>query len=302
MKIDGIEAFVAIAETGSISEAARRLRLSKSVVSERLAELERGLGAKLLQRTTRKLSLTEDGEALRVRAARIMREIEEAVADLAERRGALAGPLRLSAPVTFGRIHLGPALYPFLRKHPQISLALDLDDRRVDAAADGYDAVLRHGAIDDTRLMVWRLAPSRRLLVAAPSYLAGRRSPKSVAELEEHDGLFYSNRGVADWRFVSKGQAIVARAAARLCVNNGDMLRDAAVAGLGIGLLPVFLVGDAIKAGALRVVEIDVRPEQEFIYIAHAQGRTPSAKLRALADHLREAFGTPPYWEEGVSF
>jgi DNA-binding transcriptional LysR family regulator len=300
MKIDGIEAFVAIAETGSISEAARRLRLSKSVVSERLAELERGLGAKLLQRTTRKLSLTADGEALRARAARIMREIEEAVADLAERRGSLAGPLRMSAPVTIGRMHLGPALYPFLRKHPQISLTLDLDDRRVDAAADGYDAVLRHGAIDDTRLIVWRLAASRRLLVAAPSYLAGRKSPKSVAELEEHDGLFYANRGVADWRFVSKGQAIVARAAARLCVNNGDMLRDAAVAGLGIGLLPVFLVGDAIKAGALRVVEIDVRPEEEFIYIAHAHGRTPSAKLRALADHLREAFGTPPYWEEGV--
>ena len=300
MKIDGIEAFVATAETGSISEAARRLRLSKSVVSERLAELERGLGVKLLQRTTRKLSLTEDGEALRVRAERIMREIEEAVADLAERRGSLAGPLRLSAPVTFGRMHLGPALYRFLRKHTQISLTLDLDDRRVDAAADGYDAVLRHGSIDDTRLMVWRLAPSRRLLVAAPSYLDRRKSPTSVAELEEHDGLFYANRGVADWRFISKGQAVVARASARLCINNGDMLRDAAVAGLGIGLLPVFLVGDAIKAGALRAIEIDVRPEEEFIYIAHPHGRNPSAKLKALADHLREAFGTPPYWEEGV--
>jgi DNA-binding transcriptional LysR family regulator len=300
MKIDGIQAFVAAAEAGSISEAARRLRLSKSVVSERLAELERSLGTKLLQRTTRKLSLTEDGAAFHARAARIMREIEDAAADLAERRGTLAGPLRISAPVTFGRMHLGPALYPFLVKHPQISLTLDLDDRRVDAAADGYDAVLRHGVIDETRLMVWRLARNRRVLVAAPSYLARRKAPRTIAELEQHDGLFYVNRGIADWRFMSGGDAVIARAAARLSVNNGDLLRDAAVAGLGIALLPMFLAGEAIRARKLRLIEIDVQAEEEFIYVAHPQGRHPSAKLRALADHLRMAFGSPPYWEKGV--
>lgn len=301
MKLDGIEAFVAAVETGSISEAARRLRLSKSVVSERLQELERSLGAKLLQRTTRKLTLTEDGAVFRGRAERIAREIAEAAADLAERRGELAGSLRLAAPVTFGRMHLGPALYPFLAKHPQIGLTLDLDDRRVDAAADGYDGVLRHGPIDDTRLMVWKLAPSRRLLVASPGYLARRKSPSTIAELERHDGLFYANRGVADWRFVSEGRTAIAHAAARLCVNNGDMLRDAAVAGLGIALLPAFVIGDALMSGALRVIDIDVRPEVEFIYIAHPQGRDPTAKLRALADHLRGVFGAPPYWEKALS-
>ena len=149
MKLDGIAAFVAVAEAGSISEAARRLRLSKSVVSERLAGLERGLGAGLVRRTTRKLSLTEDGAAFLERAARIVREVEEAAADLAERRGTLAGPLRISAPVTFGRMHLGPALYPFLARHPRVELTLDLDDRRVDAAADGFDAVVRHGPVAD---------------------------------------------------------------------------------------------------------------------------------------------------------
>src|SRR3954469_16790595 len=130
MKLDGIAAFVAVAEAGSISEAARRLRLSKSVVSERLAELERSLGTALLHRTTRRLALTEDGAAFLERAARITREVEEAAADMAERRGTLAGPLRLSVPVTFGRMHLGPALYPFLAAHPRIELTLDLDDRR----------------------------------------------------------------------------------------------------------------------------------------------------------------------------
>src|SRR3569832_2245727 len=130
LKLDEIASFVAVAEAGSVSEAARRLRLSKSVVSERLAEIERSLGTALLHRTTRKVSLTEDGAAFRERAARILRDVDDAVADLAERRGSLSGPLRISAPVTFGRMHLGPALYPFLARHPGVELTHDLDDRR----------------------------------------------------------------------------------------------------------------------------------------------------------------------------
>jgi DNA-binding transcriptional LysR family regulator len=300
MKIEGLEAFVAAVETGSISAAARKLRLAKSVVSERLAELERRLGLKLLRRTTRSLSLTEDGAAFHERAIRILREIESAEADIAERRGTLSGPLRLSAPVTFGRMHLGPALFPFLARHPEIRLTLDLDDRRVDAAAGGYDAVLRHGPIMDTRLVVWRLARSRRVLVAAPDYLARTGEPRSKAELEERDGLFYANRGVADWSFTSADGPLVVRAKARLAANNGDMLRDAAIAGLGIALLPLFIAGDAIRAGTLRAIELGLKTAPEFIFIAHADGRAPSAKLRALAAHLRKTFGDPPYWERGL--
>jgi DNA-binding transcriptional LysR family regulator len=299
VKLDGIEAFVATVEAGSISEAARKLRLAKSVVSERLAELERSLGVKLLQRTTRKLSLTEDGSAFHERAARIVREATEAASDLAERRGMLSGPLRLSAPVTFGRMHLGPALYRFLTAHPQIRLTLDLDDRRVDAAADGYDAVVRHGAIEDSRLMVWRLAPSRRVLVGAPDYLSRRGTPRTIGDLEAHDGLFYANRGVSDWRFASSDGAVIVRAVAKLYINNGDMLHDAAVAGLGIALLPMFLTGQSIREGKLIVVDVGVRPEEESIFIAHPAGRRPSAKLRALGQHLQAAFGAPPYWELG---
>ena len=297
MKLDGIATFVAVAEAGSISEAARRLRLAKSVVSGRLAELERSLGTALVHRTTRRLSLTEDGAAFLERAARIAREVEEAAADLAERRGTLAGPLRIAAPVTFGRLHLGPALYPFLERHPRIELTLELDDRRVDAAADGYDAVVRHGAVADTRLVAWRLAPSRRVLVAAPSYLARAGVPTTVAELERHHGIFYTNRGVADWRFQGADGAVVVRGRVALQVNNGDVMRDAAIAGLGLALLPSFLVADACRSGALRVVELEVEPESEFVYIAHPEGRRPSAKLRALAQCLRDAFGEPPYWD-----
>lgn len=297
MKLDSIATFVAVAEAGSISEAARRLRLAKSVVSGRLAELERSLGTPLLHRTTRRLSLTEDGVAFLERATRIAREVEEAAAELAERRGTLAGPLRIAAPVTFGRLHLGPALYPFLAQHPRIELTLELDDRRVDAAADGYDAVVRHGAVADSRLVAWRLASSRRVLVAAPSYLARAGVPRTAAELERHHGIFYTNRGAADWRFRGASGAVVVRGRSTLRVNNGDVMRDAAIAGLGLALLPTFAIAEARRSGALRVVGLEVEPESEFVYIAHPDGRRASAKLRAVADHLRSAFGDPPYWD-----
>ncbi|MFT4185333.1 MAG: LysR family transcriptional regulator [Rhizobium sp.] len=297
LKIEGITAFVTVAEAGSISEAARRLRLSKSVVSERLAEMERTLGAVLLHRTTRKLTLTEDGAAFLERARRIVHEVREAAADLAERRGALAGPLRIAAPVTFGRMHLGPALYPFLVDHPEIELTLDLDDRRVDAASDGYDAIIRHGVIADSRLVAWKLARSRRLLVASPDYLRRNGTPASLSELENHRGIFYTNRGVADWRFEGPEGAVLVRGKLALGINNGDVSRDAAIAGLGIALLPAFIAGPSVNEGLLVEIDVGYRPEAEFVFMAHPEGRNPSAKLRAIADHLRKAFGDPPYWD-----
>ncbi len=297
LKLDGLASFVAVAESGSISEAARRLGLSKSVVSDRLAEVEHTLGAPLLHRTTRKLSLTEDGAAFLERASRIVRDVEEATADMAQRRGTLSGPLRVSAPVTFGRMHLGPALYPFLERHPQLELTLELDDRRVNAAADSFDAVVRHGVLEDSRLVAWELAPSRRLLVAAPEYLARHGTPRSPEELQRHRGIFYVNRGVADWRLAGPKGVQLVRAGVGLRVNNGDVMRDAAVAGLGIALLPTFIAGDAIRSGALRLIDVGLQAVAESIYVAHPEGRRASAKLRAFVQCLREAFGVPPYWE-----
>ncbi|WP_283195622.1 LysR substrate-binding domain-containing protein [Rhizobium sp. AN80A] len=297
IRIEGITAFVSVVESGSVSEAARRLRLSKSVVSERLAELERSLGGMLLHRTTRKLTLTEDGTAFLERAARIVREIEDATAEMAERRGTLSGPLRIAAPVTFGRMHLGPALYPFLARHPEIQLVLDIDDRRVDVSSEGYDAIVRNGPIVDSRLVVWKLSRSRRLLVASPDYLERHGAPKTLNDLDGHKGIFYTNRGVSDWRFQTSDGAIVVRASQVLGMNNGDMIRDAAVAGLGIALLPAFIAGPAVSEGLLAEIDVGYKPEAEFIYMAHPEGRNPSAKLRAVADHLRKTFGDPPYWD-----
>jgi DNA-binding transcriptional LysR family regulator len=196
-------------------------------------------------------------------------------------------------------MHLGPALYPFLAQHPDIQLTLELDDRRVDAAADGFDAIVRHGPIADTYLVAWRLATSRRVLVAAPAYLDRHGTPRSPEELEGHRGIFYMHRGGADWRFAQQGDTRIVRGRPGMVLNNGDMMRDAALAGLGIALLPVFIVSDALRAGTLRVIDVGVEAEQEYIYMAHADGQHPSAKLRALGAWLRDAFGDPPYWEAG---
>ena len=304
MKLDGIEAFVAVCDGGSISEASRRLGLPKSVVSERLAELERALGARLAQRTTRKLSLTEDGAVFLERARRILRESQEAAAEIAARRGDLAGPLRLSGPVSFGSLHLGPALYPFLRENPNIALSLDLDDRFVDIAADGYDAVIRHGPIADSRLVAHRLASSRRMLVASPAYLASHGEPRRLADLEAHKAILYANRE-ADWRFAapsvssSGGRSgnIVIRPNAGLRVNNGLVMRDAALAGLGVTLLASFVIHKELASGALRVLDVGAEPEGADIFIAYPQNRGASAKVQALIKCLREAFGDPPYWD-----
>lgn len=296
MKLDGVSAFVATADAGSISEAARRLALSKSVVSERLADLERFLGTQLIQRTTRRLALTEDGRSFLVRARRILDETRDAVAELSERRGTLAGPLRLSVPVSFGMLHLGPALYAFLAEHPAIELTLELDDKFVDPAADGFDAVIRHGPLRDQKLVGKRLATTRRMLVASPAYLKRHGTPRSLAELSDHRGVLYTNRDT-DWRFAKRGGWNVVRPKVALRVNNGIVMRDAALEGLGITLLPSFFVHDTLASGALKRIDVGAEAEGAQLIIAYPRARKPSAKITALTASLRKRFGNPPYWD-----
>lgn len=296
MKLDGLAAFVAISEAGSISAAARRLGVAKSVASERLAELERLLGTRLVQRTTRKLSLTEDGQTFLPRAQQILYQAREAAAELAERRGTLAGPLRVSGPVGFGILHLGPALNHFLRDHPDIDLTLELDDGFVDAAASGFDAVIRHGPVGDTRLVAKRLARTRRVLVASPAYLAAKGRPASLPGLSGHCGILYANRD-ADWRFAGAEGWTVLRPRAALRVNNGLVMRDAALAGLGITLLPTFFVHEQLADGSLVELDVGMEAEGAELYIAYPRDRSASAKIAALTASLRRSFGDPPYWD-----
>jgi DNA-binding transcriptional LysR family regulator len=296
IKLDGLATFLAIVDAGSISGAARLLGKPKSVVSERLVELERELGTRLIQRSTRKLSLTEDGTTFLPRARTILRETIEASTELNDRRGRLAGPLRISAPVGFGVLHFGKAISRFLADHPEIDLTLDLDDRFVDAAADGYDAVIRSGTIADTRLVAKRLATIKRLMVAAPAYLAAHGVPTCIEQLEAHRGILYANRE-SDWRFAGESGWSVARPRAVLRVNNGLVIRDAAIAGLGIGLLPRFFVDEPLRDGRLVAIDIGREAEGAELCVVYPRDRTASAKVLALVDSPRRSFGDPPYWD-----
>jgi DNA-binding transcriptional LysR family regulator len=300
LKLESVAAFVSIVDTGSIAGAARRLGISKSVVSERLAELERVLGTRFLQRTTRKLSLTQDGSAFYSRAKQILRDVDSAASELAKRRGTLVGPLRISAPVSFGQLHLGPALFALLAKYPGLELTLELDDRFVDVLAEGYDAVIRHGPVDDQRLIVKPLARSRRVLVASPDYLKRHGTPKALDELERHRGVIYTNRGASDWRFrVGRRFATIAPTPA-LRVNNGVLMRDAAIAGLAIALLPTFLLEAPLMSRSLSIVDVGAEPEGAAIFVAYPEDLRSSEKLRALTQRLRHAFGNPPYWDTNI--
>jgi DNA-binding transcriptional LysR family regulator len=296
LKLDALLTFVTTTEAGSITEAARRLHISKSVASERLSDLEHSVGATLLQRSTRKLALTENGIAFLARAKRILHEVSEATAEISERRGELVGPLRISAPVSFGILHLGAALNSFLEKNPRIELSVDLDDRFV-GAADGFDAVIRHGPLPEDGWIAKRLAPSRRVLVASPRYLESNGTPKSLGDLERHRGIIYSNRGTADWRFRQSGRWSVTRPRTLMRVNNGIMMRDAAREGLGIALLTTFISHDGVASGQLRLLDVGAEAESATICIAYPDDRRVSAKVLALLGHLRTQFGTPPYWE-----
>jgi DNA-binding transcriptional LysR family regulator len=291
LKLENIQALTAIAEGGSLTAAARRLGVSKSVISDRLSDIERALGSKLIHRTTRKLALTDDGRIFYERAKAILSDVENAAAELSARRGLLSGPLRISAPVGFGCLHLGPALFGFLNAHPGIELTLDLDDRFVNMVAEGFDAVIRHGPVDDKRIIVKRLATTRRVLVAAPEYLRRFGTPKSLADLEQHRGVLYSYRGAGDWRFRAGRKFVTVQPQVALRVNNGILMRDAAAAGLGIALLPDFF----LTRPDLLIVDVGAEAEGAVIHIAYPEHLRSAAKIRSLTAWLQKSFSAAAF-------
>lgn len=301
LKLDGMETFVAIVQAGSISEAARRMSLSKSVVSGRLAELESRLGARLLHRSTRKLTLTDEGAAFYETAARISHELAEAAAAIAERMGDLVGPLRVAAPMTFGTMHIGPALYPFLKRHPRIDLLLDLNDRMTDLVGEGFDMAVRIGRLADSSLIARKLCRSRRCVVMSPAYAAEHGMPRTLADLEGHKAITYTNLRIYDeWLFERDGRTTGVRVRNALQVNNGDVVREAVAAGLGIAVLPTFIASQAIKEGRLVVAPLEDELIEDTVSAVYPRNLHLSTKVRALVDHLRAVFADPPYWDSAM--
>ena len=296
--------FVRVVEAASFSGAAQRLGLAKSVVSRRIGSLEARLGTSLFHRTTRRLSLTETGQAYYGRARRILDDVIEAEEVARRLQSELKGTLKVAAPMSFGLLHLSPAVADFLVAHPQLEIDLALNDRRVDLVSEGHDLAIRIGQLANSSLIARRLAPCRHVVCASPTYLQARGEPHSPEELEDdrHDCLVYSNRTISDeWRFRVGGEWRSFRVrATRLGVNNGDVLRDAAIAGIGLVVLPTFIVSEALRGGKLKAVLCDFELDDPAIHAVWPPNRELSAKVRAFVDFMSERFGGTPYWDAAL--
>jgi DNA-binding transcriptional LysR family regulator len=298
-RLTEMEAFVRVVDLGGFTDAARKMGLSKSAVSKHVSALEARLGARLLNRTTRRVNPTEIGMAYYDRAARVISEAGEADAMAASMQGTPRGELRISAPLSFGIRHLAPAVTAFLNAYPEVAARVSLDDRFVELVAEGYDMAVRVGALPDSSLMAKKLAETNLRLVASPAYLARKGTPRAVDELASHDLLHYSNLSTGmGWRLRSpSGEERLVRAVGRLTVNNGDALMRAACEGLGIVLSPAFICAEAVASGALVEVLPECRPAPLGIWAVYPAGRFPQPKLRVFVDFLTERFkGAGPDW------
>ncbi|MEO0035871.1 MAG: hypothetical protein RLZZ501_1894, partial [Pseudomonadota bacterium] len=253
-RLAALTAFAAVAEAGSFAAAARRLGRSTSRLSRQVAELEAALGSRLLHRTTRALTLTEAGRSYHEQVARILAELDAADLSVGRLQAAPRGRLRVAAPMSFGVLHLAPALPAFLDRYPEIDLDMAMNDRFVDLVEEGFDLAVRIGRLADSSLVARRLAPLRRVLCASPAFLAAHGTPRTPDDLARLPCLGYSNLlPQEDWSFADpvSGRPWPVRIKARLRVNNGDALRLAALAGVGLAPLPSFLVGPDLAAGTL---------------------------------------------------
>lgn len=294
----GMAVFARVVDAGGISAAARGMGLSKSAVSKQVSGLEDRLGARLLQRTTRRMSLTEAGASFLEHCRRVVIEAEAAENAVGALQGEPRGVLRVNAPMTFGTMHLAAMLPDFLARHPLVTVDLALNDRVVDLLEEGYDVAVRIGRLADSSLVARRLAPARRVMVAAPSYLDRRGRPAALTDLTDHDVLCYSYVPAAEeWRFDGPAGEESVRVNGRLRANNGEILLAACLAGSGIAALPTFISGPSLRAGSLVRVLPHLERTDFAIHAVWPTARHLSAKVRAFVDFLAERFGPVPYWD-----
>jgi len=292
-----LETFVAVVEAGSFVLAAEKLRISKSVASRIVAELEERLGGRLLQRTTRRLSLTEAGQAYFERCLQILDEIAEADSAVGRFSSEAVGVLKVNAPLTFGTRYLAHCWGPFLERHPKVRLDVTLIDRQVDLVSEGFDMAVRITAqLQESSLIASKLASSKVVMCATPAYLERHGTPQSPAELARHEMISYAYWHGGDMvRLASAEGSEGVRIAPRLRVNNGDTCRAAALNGLGIILQPTFIVGEDLAAGRLVEILPAWHTDEVGVYAVYPVRRHLSGKVRALVDFLADAFRDEPW-------
>ena len=298
-ELENMKTFIRVVEGGGISRAAEQMGLAKSAISRRLVELETSLGVRLLNRTTRKSSLTEAGQNYYQRAIKIYADVEELTAITADSRFDLTGTIRLAAPLSFGLIHLAPAIDVFIKEHPQLSINIDFSDRQIDLVEEGFDLAFRIAELHDSTLIAKKISPIRLMLCASPAYLAEFGTPQSPQELTQHRLLQYKLANPTSWKLIDKnGKEHLVKLAAQIIANNGDFLNAMAIAGHGIVATPTFISWQAIAKGDLVQVLSDYQLPQTHAYAVYPQSRYLSQRARLLIDFLLHRFGDRPYWDK----
>lgn len=288
LDIGDIHAFVEVADTGSLGRAARRLGFSKSMVSRRIARLEGELDAQLLTRTTRGIAVTDAGMSFRIYADRVLADLEAARDAVSRSESELTGSLRIAAPLSFGATHLAPVIAEFAVRHPRLRIDTSYSDRHVDLIGERFDVAIRLGDLPDSNLIARRVAPIETALVASPTYLGRHGTPESIDELIGHEAIIQAN---SVWHLNQGRPEALLRSDSRFIADNGLAVRAAAVAGLGIALLPVFLVSEDLEAHRLaRVLPDAATPEHGLHVVRPPPARHAPRKVTALTDLLAERF------------
>ena len=299
-RLTEMEAFATVVDQGGFTDAAKKMGISKSAVSKHVSSLEARLGARLLNRTTRRVSPTEIGLAYYDRARRVLNDAGEADALVSSMQSAPSGLLRISVATDFGVNHLSPILGEFLHQYQDITVNMVLNNRYVELISEGFDMAVRIGELEDSTLRARRLTETSKRMVAAPSYFEKYGRPEKIDDLNEHNLLHYSNAAAANvWKITApSGEKRQVRTSGWLTVNDGQSLLNAAVSGLGIAYLPSFLYDDAMKDGLVEEALPDLPVEKQGIYAVYPPGRFTQPKVRAFIDFLVREFADkgPDKW------
>lgn len=296
MSFQDTEAFVRVVEAGGFRAAARDLGVTASAMSKRVSALEKRLGVRLLNRTTRRVAPTEEGRAFYERARAAIEDLAEAESAVGEAQGVARGRVRINSPVDFGRQFLVEPLAEFARSHPEVDLDVSFSDRFVDVVAEGYDVVLRIGDLPDSGLVARRLAPVRRVLLASPDYLERVGRPDGAEALAAHEAILYAYDQRGSVEVDGRRVALTGRHVA----DNGALIASMVRAGLGIAFLPTFLVCDDLRRGSLEVLLPGRTGGDLDLHALTAHRKLLTSRVRLLLDHLRSAFGPTPPWERAL--
>ena len=300
-QLEDMQVFIRVVEAGGIGRAAEQLGIAKSAVSRRLSELEERLGSRLINRTTRRSSLTDAGQRYYQQALKVVDQVHEMNTELADDDAALTGSIRLTVPLSFGLLHMSPAIDLFARQHPQVSIHMDFSDRQVDVVEEGFDLALRIAHLKDSSMQARKICPSHYVIAASPDYLKRNGRPNTASEIAEHNFLKYGVGNTAQWPIIdAEGKEQRFNVTSKMTANNGDFLLQMACAGHGIVVLPTFIAWQALAAGELVQVLEDCTIPSLDAYFVYPKNRFLPQRSRALIEFMAQRFGDKPYWDEAI--